>query len=230
MGGSNFYVTLALALFCGSASASDPLRVSQSLWQQFNAADQSTLLQRFPTLELSPPDAIGVIAGVQAVNRSTPGSNAGAAIGGAVGGAAYIDHAFRGGGSNYSALTQIGAMLLGAAAGSMLDSKAQARFEFNYSVKTVDGQIRESRQASVDEFARPVGQCVLLPDLRPLAAASCSTDKVGLLRALTVMQAGPNQEGIGQSDQSAMVICRLAGIGSMTLSRSACNDMNGTQE
>ncbi len=219
------WICSLLLLQCAQAQASE-LKVSTALWSQFSPAEQATLLERFPQLTLAPPDSLGIIAGSQAANRSTPGTNAGAALGGALGGAAYIDNAFRGNNSNYSAVTQLGAMLLGAAAGSMLDSKPQARFEFSYSVRTLDGQIREHRQTSGDEFARPAGQCVELPSFKVLAPASCSADKVSLLRTLALV-ASPGARPVQQPKASH---CRIPNIGLMTLTAEACADLNGVQE
>lgn len=203
------------------------VKVSTALWAQFSPAEQATLLERFPQLTLARPESLGIIAGSQTANRSTPGSNAGAALGGALGGAAYIDSAFRGNNSNYSAVSQLGAMLLGAAAGSMLDGKPQARFEFNYSVQTLDGQIREQRQNSGDEFAKPLGQCVELPLLNALAPASCSADKVSLLSALA-MVSGVAASRVAEPPKSSL--CRIPGIGVMTINAETCADLNGVQE
>ncbi len=220
------WICSVLLLHCALAQAFE-LKVSTALWSQFNPTEQATLLERFPQLTLAPPDSLGIIAGSQTANRSTPGTNAGAALGGALGGAAYIDNAFRGNNSNYSAVSQLGAMLLGAAAGSMLDSKPQARFEFNYSVRTLDGQIREQRQTSGDEFAKPAGQCVEFPSLKALAPASCSSDKISLLRALAMTANAAPGRGV---EQPKATHCRLPGIGIMTLTAEACADLNGVQE
>ncbi len=224
----NYFLALSIALASAASHASE-IKVSQSLWQQFSTADQMTLLTSFPGIELVESSSVGTIQGVQSVNRSMAGTNTGAMLGGAIGGAAYLDRAFRGDGGNYSALVQLGATLLGAAVGSTADSKAQARFEFNYSIKTLDGQIREIRNSSSDEFTKPVGQCVLLPSLVQLAPISCSADKPSLLKALAATK--PSHESAGASSEAAMAVaCKISGVGVMTLGRRACQELEGVEQ
>jgi hypothetical protein len=172
---------------------------------------------------------VGIIQSVQAVNRSTAGTNTGAMLGGAIGGAAYIDRSFRGN-NNYSAVNQVGATLLGAALGSLADSGPQARFEFNYAVKTLDGELRETRSRSSDEFARPIGQCVQLPSLTPVASISCITDKLAFLKALSANVTQQSAEPAVQPEARQTVPCSIAGVGLMTLSRKACQEIGGTEK
>jgi hypothetical protein len=218
-------------LFMASAFAAQggDLKVGQNLWKQFTPSEQATLLGKFPALELHMPDTVGIIQAVQTVNRSTTGSNTGAMLGGAIGGAAYIDRAFSGN-NNYSAMTQIGASLLGAALGSLADSSPQARFEFNYAVKTLDGELREVRNSSVDEFARPVGQCVMLPSLTPVASISCSTDKQSFLKALSASVAQQPADRVAQPEATQTVPCIIAAVGVMTLNRKACQEIGGIEQ
>jgi outer membrane lipoprotein SlyB len=218
-------------LFTASACAAQgsDLMVGQNLWNQFTPGEQATLLGKFPTLELHMPDTVGLIQAVQTVNRSTAGSNTGAMLGGAIGGAAYIDRAFSGN-NNYSAITQIGATLLGAAVGSLADRAPQARFEFNYAVKTLDGELREVRNSSGDEFARPVGQCVLLPSLTPVASITCSTDKQTFLKALSASVAQQPADRFAQPEATQTVTCIIAAVGVMTLNRKACQEIGGIEQ
>ncbi len=221
-------VTLGLTPLC---KASD-LTISQHLWEQFSVADRSTLLSKFPNLELASPDTIGVIQAVQTVNRSTAGTNTGAILGGAFGQAAYVDNALKGNGSNYSAVNHIGSAVLGAAIGSSVDQSPQRSFDFNYAIKTVDGQLREVRTSSSQEFTKPIGQCVSFPDLRPLQAITCSTDKVQLLKTLS---ASSSEQSKAQSkkitvNSDVKVACRINGVGLMTLERSVCREMEGKEE
>jgi outer membrane lipoprotein SlyB len=227
---SVFLLTVTLG-FTPLCKASD-LTISQHLWEQFSVADRSTLLSKFPNLELASPDTIGVIQAVQTVNRSTAGTNTGAILGGAFGQAAYVDNALKGNGSNYSAVNHIGSAVLGAAIGSSVDQSPQRSFDFNYAIKTLDGQLREVRTSSSQEFTKPIGQCVSFPDLRPLQAITCSTDKVQLLKNLS---ASSSEQSKAQSknpnvNSDIKVACRINGVGLMTLERSVCREMEGKEE
>lgn len=226
-----FKKTLAGLLFSVGAFGAygGELKIGQNLWKQFSPGEQATLLGKFPALELIRPDSTGIIQSVQTVNRSTAGTNTGAMLGGAVGGAAYIDQAFRGS-NNYSALTQVGATVLGAALGSLADRGPQARFEFNYAIKTLDGELREMRSSSSDEFARPIGQCVQLPSLTPLASISCITDKLAFLKALSANASQLSAEPAAQPEAMQTVSCNIAGVGLMTLGRKACQEIGGKEK
>lgn len=70
-------LTVVASVTTGNASE---LQVNQLIWQQFSVSDRSTILKKFPTLELASPETIGVIQSVQTVNRSTAGSNTGAIL------------------------------------------------------------------------------------------------------------------------------------------------------
>ena len=212
------------------AFSAPELKVSQHLWLEFSTSEKTAILTKFPQVETIPSETIGVIQSVQAVNRSTVGTNSGAALGGALGQTLYIDSAFRGSGSNYSATTQLGVALLGAAMGSTLDSAAQSRFIFNYGVKTLDGEIREVRVESGDEFTRPVGQCVFLPEITPAPASLCAADKVQFLKKLSALSLAPEDAVISQESTGINVTCRIPGIGLMRLEENVCIQMEGKVE
>lgn len=225
-----FILAAVATMFVSLCHASD-LTISQQLWQQFSVADRNTILGKFPNLELAPPATIGVIQAVQSVNRSTAGTNAGAIVGGALGQAAYVDNAFKGSGNSYSAVNHVGSAILGAAIGSAADSAPQSRFDFNYAVKTLDGQLREVRTTSNQEFTKPIGQCVSFPQLNPLQAISCSTDKVQLLKSLSSLSiAVEAQSKLAKKSTEVKVACRIPGIGLMTLERNVCTEMEGKEE
>lgn len=212
------------------AHSAPELKVSQQVWLEFSASEKAAILTKFPQVETIPSETIGVIQSVQAVNRSTAGTNTGAALGGVLGQTLYIDSAFRGSGSNYSATTQLGAALLGAAIGSTLDSAAQSRFIFNYGVKTLDGEIREVRVESGDEFTRPVGQCVFLPAISPAPASLCVANKVQFLKKLSALSLAPEEAVISQESTGINVTCRVPGVGLMRLEENVCIQMEGKVE
>lgn len=220
-------LTAVASVTAGNASE---LQVNQLIWQQFSVSDRSTILNKIPTLELASPETIGVIQSVQTVNRSTAGSNTGAILGGALGQAAYVDNALKGSGNNYSAVNQIGAAVLGAAIGSTADQAPQSLFVFNYAVKTLDGQLREVRTTSNQEFTKPIGQCVSFPELRPLQTISCSSDKLQLLKGLSSISMDVTTKAKPRSAAAVNVACRVPNIGLMTLERNICSEMEGKEE
>lgn len=116
-------------------------------------------------------DQYGVIIDVQGADQSTPGSNIGASVGGAVGSAAYFDHALRGG--NYSAVNQLAMGVLGAALGSGLDSKPTTQFQFRYTIKLGDGEIKYFDEVKSTSFRHSVGVCVTLPSLTLVSQQVC---------------------------------------------------------
>lgn len=212
------------------AYSAQELKVSQHVWLEFSTSEKAAILAKFPQVETIPSETIGVIQSVQAVNRSTAGTNSGAALGGALGQTLYIDSAFRGSGSNYSATAQLGAALLGTAMGSTLDSAAQSRFIFNYGVKTLDGEIREVRVESVEEFTRPVGQCVFLPAISPAPVSLCAADKVQFLKKLSALSLAPVDAVISEESTGINVTCRVPGVGLMRLEENVCIQMEGKVE
>jgi outer membrane lipoprotein SlyB len=213
-----------------SAIASPEIAVSQQVWIEFSNGEKATILSKFPNIEIIPSEAVGIIQSVQAVNRSTPGTNSGAALGGALGQTLYVDRALKGGGNNYSATSQLGAALLGSALGSSLDSAPQVHFVFNYAVKTLDGQIREVRVGSGDEFTRPVGQCVFLPTITVAPVSLCNLDKVQLLRKLSALSQAPEDAVITHETTGINVNCRIPGVGMMRLEKNVCIQMEGVIE
>ena len=117
-------------------------------------------------------DQYGIITDAQGVDQSTPGTKGGAALGGVLASAGYLDHAL--GGGNYSAINQLAVGLLGAAAGSTLDSSATARFQFRYAVKLGDGDIKYFDETKSTSFRHAVGVCVLLPRLELVSQRICN--------------------------------------------------------
>lgn len=131
---------------------SQAMQVNSKIWMEFNKEDQLKILNRFPSLEVIPSEAIGLVHSAQLVDRSTSPTNTGAIVGSAIGQAAYIDKAFNGSGSNYSAATHLGVSVLGVLIGSTFDSPGRRIFVINYAINTLDGQMREVRINSTEEF------------------------------------------------------------------------------
>ena len=223
-------VATALSGELAIAQNKTSLTVNQLLWSEFSQSEKATLIAKFQNLELIPTESVGVIQSVQAVNRSTAGTNSGAALGGTLAQTMYIDKVFSGSGNNYSATTQLGAGLLGALLGSSLDSSPTSRFLFNYGIRTLDGQIREVRVESGDEFTRPVGQCVTLPEIAPAPVGHCAIDKLQFLKKLSAISQAPDGAVISNELTGINVNCRVPGVGLMTLEKNSCLQMEGTVE
>lgn len=94
-------------------------------------------------------------------------------LGSAIGNAAYIDRALQSG-NNYSALTQLGAGLLGALLGSQLDRPAATQFHFRYALRRRDGEIVYSDVVQQNSFRHPVGMCLQIADLQPVSQRLCA--------------------------------------------------------
>lgn len=212
------------------ASFGGELKISQHVWMQFGVSERVVILEKFPSIEVVPTEIMGVIQSVQSVNRSSAGTNSGALVGSAVGQAVYVDKAFKGFGNNYSAVNHLGVALLGAALGSTLDQGPQTRFEFNYAIKTSDGNIKEQRVFSGEEFAKPAGQCVLLPDLKSISNISCSSSKNDFLHALTADAISRTHKTQLLDAALKKITCRVPGAGLMTLDKNLCSEMEGKEE
>jgi hypothetical protein len=176
-----------------------------------------------------PTENVGTIQSAQAADRSTAATHDGAALGSALGQAAYIDRAFKGNGSNYSAKSQVGAALVGAMVGSALDTPGQRKFLLSYGVRTADGQVRELRVESADEITRPIGQCVYLADLAEASPSLCITDKGQFLQHLIALEGAGGAPGAG-APAGKPVQCRLPNVGLMTLEPATCRQLQGTIE
>lgn len=219
-----------LTLWANATEVTSTIQVNQSLWGEFNASERISILSNFTDIEVVPTESVGIIQAAQVVNRSTPGTNSGAVLGGVIGQAAYVDHAFKGTNNNYSALTQVGAALLGAAAGSALDKAPQSSFIINYGVRTLDGQVRELRVTSYEEFTRPIGQCVFLPSMGIAPPSLCLSDKIQFIKQLTTKSEAPKEIVVKTEVKRVNVICRVPGVGLMTLEISACVQVEGVIE
>lgn len=207
----------------------DSIHVTQNLWEDFNREEQLSISSRFQKIEIFPSNSIGLIQSVQSVDRSTKGTNSGAIVGSAIGQAAYIDRALKSGNS-YSAKSHLGIGLLGALIGSALDERPEQHYIFNYGIKTLDGQIREIRVSSKEEFTQPIGQCVSLPELTRVSALMCSENKIQFLKRISAIAGAPADTLISREYSDLQVKCNVPGIGVMTLDKNSCTQLNGEIE
>ena len=135
-------------------------------------ADERQKLLLKAGVQVLTDEQYGTVIDAQGVDQSTPGTRGGAALGGAVASAGYIDNAFRRG--NYSAVNQLAIGLLGAAAGSSLDTAATSRFQFRYAVKLGDGDIKYFDETKSTAFRHSIGVCVLVPAMELVSTKICN--------------------------------------------------------
>lgn len=160
--------------------AQSVLKVAHPAWAGLIQPERD-VIQKSYLIEVVPLNAFGIVIDNQGVNESTLATNGGARLGSAVANAAYIDTAIRGG--DYSAKSQLGAILLGGILGSSLDSKGTSQFHQRYAVRMGDGNIQYFDQVKSDPFRHPVGVCVTLPAVELAPDQQLCTQTADHLRA-----------------------------------------------
>lgn len=144
--------------------------IAATAWQELTGEERARI-EATHELKVVPPQQFGVVIDVQGENQSTPGSTAGSNLGAAVAGAGYVDHAIRSG--NYSALNQLGIGVLGAAIGSTADTMPTSQFQFRYTIRLGDGEIKYFDEVKSTSFRHSVGVCLLLPSLTLISQQVC---------------------------------------------------------
>lgn len=147
------------------------VRVIQQAWDELTVDEQRSL-EATRTVELRQAGEFGVIIDGQGADESTPGTNGGAIIGSALAQTAYIDRAFRGG--SYSATTQLGLGLLGAALGSTLDQSANQQYRIRYALRLRSGEITYRETVSNSPFRFAAGECMDMGPVITVNQAMCN--------------------------------------------------------
>ena len=107
--------------------------------------------------ELREKTFYATIVNAQVVNLSTGATITGAQLGGVLGQANYIDSSnFK----NYSAMSQVGAGLLGAIVGSMLDAPSVTKYKLTYLLQMANGDVKNFEKTQSTETHIPAGVCV----------------------------------------------------------------------
>ena len=244
--GSISCTVLLLLLSIGNVSAQSVFKVAEPVWSGLSQPEKD-IIQKSYLVEVAPLNSFGTIIDNQGVNESTPGTNSGAALGSAVANAAYVDTALRGG--DYSAKTQLGALIVGGLLGSSLDSKGSSRHHQRYAVRLGDGNIQYFDQVSSDPFRHPVGVCVTVPNVSIAADQQLCSQSVAHLRARFLEQstmepptkaiavttvvspkssetpALPNAPAATESTE--LVNCKLNSLAPVRTSVEKCNLING---
>lgn len=197
------------------------LIVNEAVFFQLNAGDREKIKALHPSLQVVPVQSVGKLVSHQVIDKSKPSSIAGAQLGAAVGQAAYIDQSFRR--SNYSAVGQVGAGLVGAVVGSSLDRPAETRFLINYGIETMDGTVKGLLTSSLDGIASPNGQCVFASDATEAPNYLCTDTLVGFLQRTKKF----NVVGVTPDNVGLQVRCKIDGVGALSLSREDCGRLGG---
>lgn len=145
--------------------------ITRGSWLGLTETEHSKITGLFET-KIFEDDQFGIVTDVQGADQSSAGTNTGAVLGGAVANATYVDQALRGG--NYSATSQLAAGILGAALGSSMDTRPSTQFQFRYTVKLGDGDIKYFDEVKSTSFRHSVGVCLALPSLTLLSQQVCS--------------------------------------------------------
>jgi hypothetical protein len=145
--------------------------LTSTAWKGLSDVERASINERYDAKILD-DEQFGLITDVQGADQSTQSSSGGAMLAGTVANAAYIDHALRGG--NYSATNQLAIGILGAALGSSMDSKATPQFQFRYTVKLGDGDIKYFDEIKSTSFRHSIGVCVTVPSLTLMSQHVCT--------------------------------------------------------
>jgi hypothetical protein len=152
-------------------STAKALSIGQHIWDALTEIERGEIkLKR--ELDIIPVQEAGTLLQVERIDDSTAGTTSGARLGEAAAGANYIDNSVNSG--HYSATNQLGAQVVGAAIGSILDSTAKTIIRTRYSVRSLGGSIVTSDKTSYSKgFTLPVGTCVALPTIEQLDQSIC---------------------------------------------------------
>lgn len=210
------------AVTAARLSSSETLLVNEAVFVQLSSEDQDKIRAGQPSMQVVPMQAVGTLVSHQIVDMSKPGTTIGTQLGSAIAQAAYIDQARFG---NYSAVTQIGAGLVGAVIGSSLDKSAQKGFLINYGIKLMDGSVKAILNRSVDGIAAPIGQCVFVSDATEAPPNLCADNLVSFLQRAQSLNADKGGRGRG-----AQIVCQVSGVGKIQLSRADCSKLGSPVE
>lgn len=200
-------------------SSGQILLVNEAVFVQLSSDDQEKIRAGQPSMQVVPMQSVGTLVSHQVVDTSRPGTTGGSQLGSAIAQAAYIDQARLG---NYSAVTQLGAGLVGALVGSSLDRSPQKGFLINYGIKLMDGSVKAILNRSADGIAAPIGQCVFVDDATEAPPYLCADNLVSFLQRARSLNADKGGKG-----RVTQIACQVSGVGTIQLSREDCNKLGG---
>ena len=230
---------LGLAAFAALALSSahaQTIVVSSQSWEALSSEERAAIQSRY-VVDTRDGSSYGEIVDAQGIDLSTPGTSSGAALGAAIGNAAYIDRAFKPD-NNFSAKTQLAAILLGAVVGSALDKPAQAQYKFRYAVRMQSGDIEYRDVLQSDPFRHPPGVCLDLTSVEKVPQSLCAAGPVSLraryLKDATTRPPAPpappskTEATSGDTLQDNLIIqCKPANLAAVATTREKCLLING---
>lgn len=145
------------------------ITVPDATWGALNSEQRDRVTARF-AVSVAEKGRFAKIVHVQSINESTAGTTAGAELGSSFGQARYID---RSNWQNYSATGQLGAGILGAVIGSMVDSPARNAYRLIYTLKSADGSVQTVQRVSASPIYVAPGLCVDMASFTPTRDDYC---------------------------------------------------------
>jgi len=226
----------ALAALALSNAHAQTIVVSSQSWGALSSEERASIQSRY-VVDTRDGSSYGEIVDAQGIDLSTPGTSSGAAIGAAIGNAAYIDRAFKPD-NNFSAKTQLAAILLGAVVGSALDKPAQAQYKFRYAVRMQSGDIEYRDVLQGEPFRHPPGVCLDLTSVEKVPQSLCAAGPDALraryLKDATIgprpPPAPPSKTEATSSDtlkDNLIIQCKPANLTAVATTREKCLLING---
>jgi hypothetical protein len=147
------------------------LLVQRPIWLELSSQEKIALQDNY-LVQIIELDAFGMIIDNQGINESTSGTNIGSNLGGMVGNAVYVDKAINSG--NYSAKSQLAAILVGGMLGSSLDTKGTAQYRFRYTIKLGTGNVNYIDEVKEEPYRHSIGVCVSIPNIALIDQQLCA--------------------------------------------------------
>ena len=219
---------LILFLTYSGFAYSNPLDVPEHIWNDLSSENQIQLSQKFD-IRIHNKISYGTLVNSQVLDKSSRGTNAGASLGSAYAQSRYIDNAFSGNSIDYSATKQLGAGLLGAVVGSLIDKPSESKFITRYTVQLANNEIQTFDQTSSEvEFTSNAGLCVLTNPVRPANQSLCNMTKRELLLT-DVTSLTKNEQNSLQinSPISNKVKCKIGNNAPTLINKNLCLSANG---
>ncbi|MFZ6653904.1 hypothetical protein [Undibacterium sp. TJN19] len=210
------------------------VKIARHVWSALSLQEQQ-LIQNKGQIQIIESDSYGLIIDNQGVNESTQSTNGGAALGAAVGSAVYVDKAI--GNGNYSAKSQLAAILVGGILGSALDSQGVTRYHFRYAVKLGSGELKYFDQMQSDPFRHANGACVSVSNFSLIEQQLCS-QSVEMVRSVYLtaksttggVATGISGDVAGQQVKQERISCKLGTQAPVFTTREKCLSINGSIE
>lgn len=215
------------------------ITVSTKAWEGLTPEERS-IIQKEHVVDVRDGATVGEIIDAQGIDESSQGTNGGAALGAAIGNAAYIDRALKPD-ANYSAKTQLAAILVGAVLGSTLDKPPQAQYRFRYAIRTQNREIEYRDITQSEPFRHPPGVCIDLETLEKIPQSACTSDPKWLREKYLKIDIKSNIDSLKQNSSSSAahreinenqgaegkIQCKPKNLAAIATTREKCLIING---